>query len=140
MRAGPLWRHFHRLFQLHHGAVVVVHGLHHLAGQLVRQHGIRIDRVHLRQSLLGELHVQLGQQIPEFLVLGLTRDELLKMGLGNFQLAQLRQIVHQVQLRVAVGRIGAQRRLQSRPRPWFLASDGRRMLPMDGKSRRLDSL
>ena len=57
VRAGALWRNFDGLFQLHDRAVVIVHALHCFSRQFVRQYGVRIDRVHFREGLFGELHV-----------------------------------------------------------------------------------
>ena len=90
MRARALRRHFDGFLQFHDRAIVVVHGLHHFRGELMREDGIGIDGVHLRQRLLGQLHVDFGEQIPGLLIFGLAGGELPQMHGGRFVITKLR--------------------------------------------------
>ena len=62
----------------------VLHALHDLAGELVGEWGVGADGLDLGEGGLGLLELELAEEIPAFLVLGVTLDELLELGDGVF--------------------------------------------------------
>ena len=64
------------------GAGGVLHGLHDFAVHLKGQGAGGVDALDLGQGLLGELEVELAEEVPGFLVLGVGGDDGFELGDG----------------------------------------------------------
>ena len=74
---------------------------------------IGIQRIQLRQRLLGQFHVHLAQQIPNFLILRLALRKLPQVVRRALEFPEFDQVICQKQFGVVVFGICAQGRLKT---------------------------